>query len=568
MRKILLVALNAKYSHTSLAVRKLCNALSASGIPAAFAEYTINQPVQELLSSLAAAAPDMLLFSCYIWNIQLVQRLGADFRKLFPQADILLGGPEVSFEAEALLARMPWADAILCGEGEELLPQLLQTQQHPRGVYHPKRNVILREQPFAYPDLDKLQNRVLYYESTRGCFYGCAYCLSSADREVRPLPLPHVFADLQRFLDARVMQVKFVDRTFNQLEGRALAIWQYLIEHDNGVTSFQMELGGDLFTQEQLDLLRTARAGLFQFEIGVQSTCKEALRLAARPTNFAKLKWAVGQIRAMGNIHQHLDLIAGLPGEGFAQFMQSYNEVFALQPEQLQLGFLKLLRGSRLWAQREALGLLHSDAPPYEILQTPQLTYGELARIKRVEEMTERYYNSGRFTHSLRYTLQFCRSPFEGLLALGETMPTGAIGKYAYYELLHQFCVAQGGDAEKCRWLLKYDLCLHERPRKLPACCPENVLPPQWRRYLAEQFAHQNVHLELFPLDVTDPALPQQQTPLLFDYRTKVRRARLCNLSCPDVQEFRPPSETPMTPRCSPDGSRVCRSFGPRPKLL
>ncbi|MEM1485109.1 DUF4080 domain-containing protein [Oscillospiraceae bacterium PP1C4] len=514
--KVLLVAVNAKFSHTNLAVRYLQNTLRQAGIDADFAEYTINQPPREILADIVSRCPDRLLFSCYLWNIEYIRRIGADFRLLFPDASILLGGPEVSFDAQEQLEGMPWADAVLCGEGEGIIASVLGEAQ-PKGVYRPDSFVNLDELSFPYQDLEELSHRVLYYESTRGCPFGCSYCLSSADRTTRFRSLPLVYADLQRFLDARVMQVKFVDRTFNLDGARALSIWRYLAEHDNGVTSFQFELGGDLHTEEQLLFLGGVRTGLFQFEIGVQSTCEATLAEIVRVTDIEKLKQNVAAIQAGANIHQHLDLIAGLPLETFQRFAQSYDEVFAMKPEQLQLGFLKLLRGSSLYGKRQQYGLIHSQLPPYEILQTPQLSFGELARLKLVEEMTEVYYNSGRFTHQLAELLTFCPSPFEMFLALGERMPPRSVGKYEYYDLLFDFAVEQGCDPETFAWLMKLDLVLHERPRKLPQRCTVD-LTASLRREIAQLGLPKTSHVEVFPFDVTSPSRTPVQTAIVCDY--------------------------------------------------
>lgn len=521
--KILLAAVNAKFSHTNLAVRDLQNVLAAAGLEAEIAEYTINQPAWEILADLARRGADAYCFSCYIWNIDMVRRVGADLRLLAPGTSILLGGPEVSFGAEEQLAAMPWADAVLCGEGEPLIAGVLR-EKRPRGVYRAEGYADLDALPFPYRDLGALQNRVLYYESSRGCPFGCSYCLSSADRTVRYRSLPRVFDDLRRFLDAGVMQVKFVDRTFNLDEGRALSIWKFLAENDNGTTCFQMELGGDLLTKEQIVFLSSVRPGLFQFEIGVQSTCEETLAEICRKTEIGRLTENVRALSAAGNLHLHLDLIAGLPREDFTRFAQSYDEVFALRPEQLQLGFLKLLRGSSLYARREQYGLVYSETPPYEILCTPELSFQELVELKMVEEMTETYYNSGRFSHTLEYLLEFIPSPFAAMRALGERMPGRAVGKYEYYDLLFGLCAERGGDPETCRWLVRYDLCLHERPRKLPACCPE--APREARRLAAQKGLPPQAHLELFPFDVTSPAREPGETAACIFYGERDLRGR------------------------------------------
>ena len=527
--KVLLTALNSKYIHTNLAVRSLQQFAAQRGYRSEIAEYTINQHLPDLIDALYRQRPDVLLLSCYIWNIGMMMELAEEYRQVCPEVTILAGGPEVSFHSEELLRQHPALDGILYGEGEVPFLEYLQYQNGERPlsqvhslvwrdgeqiVCNPTAGPLPMEQlPFAYSDLEQLQNRILYFESIRGCPFRCSYCLSSVAGRVRYMPLELAFQRLQRFLDARVPQVKFVDRTFNLDAARAEAIWRFLIEHDNGVTSFQMELGGDLLTPGQLELLRTARPGLFQFEIGVQSTCGRTLEEICRKTDIIRLTENLRVLRDAGNIPLHLDLIAGLPLEGFTRFAQSFDDVFALRPHQLQLGFLKLLRGSALYAKRAQYGLVHSEAPPYEILRTPQLSFAELARLKIVEEMTEAYYNSGRFSHTLSYTLALCPSPFYGLLALGEAAPARSVGKYERYDLLYDFCIARGGDPAVCRWLLKYDLCLHERPRRLPACCPETA--PAARRAVR---SGTNKHVELFPFDVTDPARAPGETALLFDY--------------------------------------------------
>lgn len=516
--KTILVALNAKFSHTNLAVRYLRHSLLAAGIPCEIAEFTINQPVRAIVAALASRQPEALLFSCYLWNIELVSRIGGDLRMLFPKARILLGGPEVSYEAEALLPRFPFADGILCGEGELLAPKVLLGDDI-HGVYHPEQYTNLDESPFPYDDLADLKHRVLYYESTRGCPFGCSYCLSSADRKLRRRALPLVFADLQKFLDARVMCVKFVDRTFNLLPERALAIWEYILAHDNGVTCFQMELGGDLITPAQLALLRQARPGLLQFEIGIQSTDAHTLESVCRKTDFQRLSENIRAIKDMGNIHCHLDLIAGLPGEGFERFLQSYDDVFALAPEQLQLGFLKLLRGSALWQARERYGLRHSGYAPYEVLETRDISFGELVRLQQLEEMTEIYYNSGRFSLALAFLLKQAASPARFLLSLAETMPESTPGKYDYYDLLFSFGSRSLDEAgkETLRWLIRADLCLHERPRKLPACCPEGIRP----RRAALEALPKEFYAEVFPFSFQDCRMINEPVLTVFDYTNR-----------------------------------------------
>lgn len=510
----ILVAVNAKFSHTNLAVRYLRHSLLEQGLPCEIAEYTINQPVRLITADLARRNPDALLFSCYLWNIEMVCKIAGDLRTLFPKARILLGGPEVSYEPS--FQRFPFADGILCGEGELFVAAALQEKQKQK-IYTANRYVNMDLLSFPYDDLSGMKNRVLYYESSRGCPFGCNYCLSSADRQIRQRSLPLVFQDLQRFLDANVMRVKFVDRTFNLDAERAFAIWEYLIRQDNGTTGFQMELGGDLLTAKQIQLLAKARPGLLQFEIGVQSTYQPALEAACRRTDFQRLSENVRAVRQPGNIHCHLDLIAGLPKESFPQFLHSFDEVFALKPEQLQLGFLKLLRGSSLWDLRERYGLRHSIYPPYEILETPEISFAELAQLKKLEEVVEIYYNSGRFAKSLSFLLRRFPSPAQFFLDLANSIPEQAVGKYEYYDILFSFAAkSEEPELEKLKWLIRADLCFNERPRRLPECCPQGIKPPKE----AVAGFPKGLHFELFPFDFSIHQEKSTNRPVLavFDY--------------------------------------------------
>ena len=509
----ILVAINAKFSHTNLAVRYLRHSLLEQGLSCEIAEYTINQPVRYITADLASRKPDALLFSCYLWNIEMVCKIAGDLRTLFPKARILLGGPEVSYELS--FQRFPFADGILCGEGEQLVTTALQEKQ--QKIYTETKYVNMDFLPFPYNDLPKMKNRVLYYESSRGCPFGCNYCLSSVDRQVRQRSLPIVFQDLQRFLDANVMRVKFVDRTFNLDAERAFSIWEYLIRQDNGITGFQMELGGDLLTPKQIQLLGKARPGLFQFEIGVQSTYQPALEAACRRTDFQRLAENVQAVHQAGNIHCHLDLISGLPKESFPQFLHSFDDVFALSPEQLQLGFLKLLRGSSLWDQRERYGLRHSIYPPYEILETPEISFSELAQLKKLEEVVEIYYNSGRFANSLSFLLRRFPSSAQFFLDLANSIPDQTVGKYEYYDILFSFAEKSAEpELEKLKWLIRADLCLNERPRRLPECCPQGIKPS---KETVSGFP-KGLYFELFPFHflMHDKKTVYKPVLAVFDY--------------------------------------------------
>lgn len=550
---LLFVAVNAKYSHTNLAVRYLHQMVKdLPGINSSFLEFTINQQIQPVLFEILRKKPDAVLFSCYIWNIEMVRRLGADIKKVYPHIKIVLGGPEVSFHGEELLKSYAWIDYIVCGEGEgaalSLVSQLTgkgaaEGGRSTRSVLAAPQTADMDQLPFPYEDLSELDNRIIYYESSRGCPFGCSYCLSCTDRRTRFRSLPMVYQDLQKFLDARVMQVKFVDRTFNCDRKRALAIWKYLAEHDNGITGFHFEIGGDLLEEEQLDFLSTVRVQLFQFEIGVQTTNEATLGEICRKTDMDKLRYNVKRVHQAGNIHQHLDLIAGLPLEGFERFAQSFDEVFALRPQQLQLGFLKLLKGTVLYQEREKYGLVHSEYPPYEVLRTGHMSYEELSRLKLVEEMTEAYYNKGCFDVQLSYLLEYFSSPFTLFLKLGEyfSQRNGglrSLGKYEYYDLLHEFFQKEvQGDDILWQWLSKYDLILREKPKKLPSWLIQDETLPLRRQILAfyeneenlkrylpsllgkdPKYIYKTAHMERFPFDVTDPKRSPEPVMILCDY--------------------------------------------------
>lgn len=477
MIDILLIAVNARHSHTSLSVRYLHNALAYADIPSQLLETTINQPVEDILEEIMKTGADRLFFSCYIWNREVIQRVGMRLRALKPDIYIALGGPEVSFEPEWQLEDLPWADAVYCGEGERMLPRLLKDGGRPRGVHHCRELPDMDWEVFPYDDLNALRNRVLYYESSRGCPYGCAYCLSAKQKDVRWRPMELVKRDLMLFNHANVMRVKFVDRTFNANNERALEIWRFLAEIDNGVTSYQMEVSGALFTEEQISFLASVRPGLFQFEMGVQSTCPEALKAVSRNEDFSVVSKNARAILRAQRQHLHIDLIAGLPKESFSRFGQSFDDVIALRPQQLQLGFLKLLRGSPLWDARETYNLRHSPLPPYEILENDDISYAQLCQLRGVERVAELFYNSGRFAAQIEYLISREASAFAYFCGLAQEMPSTPLDQYDAHDLLYMHAIKHGADGALLSWLMLFDICRHERPRRLPRFCAECPLP-------------------------------------------------------------------------------------------
>ena len=437
--KILLTAINAKYIHTKLAVYSLRAYAREYQKQIQIAEYTINHRVEYLLQELYKQKPDVLCFSCYIWNIRYVQEVITEFHKLLPNVPIWVGGPEVSYESEAFLRSYPMVTGVMIGEGEATFRELCsyyiehkdtQLQQIKGLLIRTRQGTFVRtaerelldlnQLPFCYENLEDFNNRMIYYETSRGCPYSCSYCLSSIEKGLRFRSLERVKQELQFFLDHQVPQVKFVDRTFNCNHRHCTEIWQYLKEHDNGITNFHFEISADLLTEEELSLIASLRPGLIQLEIGVQSTYGPTIQEICRTMNLPRLETVVAQIRQAGNIHQHLDLIAGLPKEGFANFKESFRQVYAMKPQQLQLGFLKVLKGSDMYRLQGEYGIVFQEYPPYEVRATRWLTYEEILKIKLVEEMLEVYYNSGQFELTIKVLELTEENPFELFLNLGK----------------------------------------------------------------------------------------------------------------------------------------------------
>ena len=438
--KVLLAAINAKYIHSNLGIYSLKTygekMLKEWGLAEqaeiSLAEYTINHQMEQILQDIYKRKPDVIGFSCYIWNISYVKMILADIKKVLPDVKIWAGGPEVSYHGEAFLKEEPAVDLVMMGEGEitfaHFLKALLEGEdlkqvpglmvRNADGTFTNTgfRQVMDMSQipfPYAFMDMKELEHRIIYYESSRGCPFSCAYCLSSIDKKLRFRSLDLVLPELEWFLQAKVPQVKFVDRTFNCKKSYAMAIWQYIRDHDNGVTNFHFEIAADLLDKDELDLLSTMRPGLVQLEIGVQSTNEKTLEAIRRKTDIEEIREITETINSWHNIHQHLDLIAGLPWEDLKRFKQSFNDVYEMEPEQLQLGFLKVLKGSYMEELIPDCDLLYSAAPPYEVLCTKWLSYGDVLELKDIEEMTEVHYNSRQFTCTLKELEKEFDTPYE-----------------------------------------------------------------------------------------------------------------------------------------------------------
>ena len=497
--KFLLTAVNAKYIHSNPAIYSLrAYAGAAYEQHIELAEYTINHSLQSILTGIYEKKPDVIGFSCYIWNIRMIEELLEELPKIMPRVPIWVGGPEVTYRAAEFLEQHPSVQGVMEGEGEATFLELLRyyleepisLSQIAGIVYRDEKGRIIQNEPreltnldrlpFLYHNLEPFTNRIIYYETGRGCPYRCSYCLSSIDKTVRLRSFSVVREELQFFLDHQVTQVKFVDRTFNCNRKHAMDIWQYLIEHDNGVTNFHFEIEADILSEEELALLAKARPGLFQMEIGVQTANPETLHEIRRTARLDRIEHAVAQLKRAGNIHVHLDLIAGLPFEDYESFGHSFDTVYAMEPEQLQLGFLKVLWGSYMQEKAKDYELKYLTTAPYEVLSTKWLSYGDVVRLKRVEEMVELYYNSNQFTTTLPLLEAFFARPFAMYQALADFYEDNGYfvttpSRIYRYQVLLDFIlsIASGEHLAYFKEALTYDIYLRENAKSRPDFAPD-----------------------------------------------------------------------------------------------
>ena len=550
--KILLAACNAKYIHSNLAVYNLKSCSGEYSPNVVIKEYTINQIRDDILKDIYLEQPDVICFSCYIWNISFVKELVPDLKKILPHVDFWAGGPEVSYDAVEFLKKNPAFFGVMVGEGEETFHELAgyyierkpENLKEIRGVaFHDETKVPdivhtgwrelmdLSKVPFAYSNLTEFKNRIIYYESSRGCPFSCSYCLSSIDKKLRFRDIELVKKELQFFIDNKVPQVKFVDRTFNCKHDHAMAIWRYITEHDNGITNFHFEISADLLREEELALMKTMRPGLIQLEIGVQSTNPQTIKAIRRTMDFEKLKGIVEQIHSFGNIHQHLDLIAGLPYEGYESFHKSFCDVYALRPEQFQLGFLKVLKGSHMMEMTGEYQILYKDREPYEVLSTAWLTYGEILGLKMVESMVEVYYNSGQFKHTLVFLEQYFEDPFRMYEALGRFYEKKGYSEISHsrmrrYEILMEFAGEQKEiPLEVLSDVMLLDLYLRENLKSRPSFASDQKPYERliWDYRKAEKIP-KTAHIEVF----------RDGKTILFDYTDRdplTNNARLTDIT-------------------------------------
>ncbi len=534
--KISLVAINAKYIHSNLAVYCLETYANTHGMKVEKKEYTINHNADDILAGIYKDNPDVVCFSCYIWNIAYVRELIVELKKICPQMQIWVGGPEVSYNGSSFLKEMSGVDGVMRGEGEETFLELCKHSftnlSDIKGiVYRDGGNIVtnperepmnLDDLPFPYSNLQDLEHRILYYESSRGCPFSCSYCLSSVDKRLRFKSLEKVYEELNLFLNQKVPQVKFVDRTFNAKKEHALGVWRYIKEHDNGITNFHFEIAADLLGEEEVELLASLRPGLVQLEIGVQSTNEETLKEVRRNSSFHKIWKNVDYLMQAGNCHIHLDLIAGLPYETFARFKKSFDDVYAHRPHQLQLGFLKVLKGSYMEEQKEVYESIFHERPPYEVLKTKWISYGEILALKQVEEMVEVYYNSGQYKTVLRLLEKQFDSPYKLYEALGsflaEKNPLSAkMSRGMRMDMLLQFAQMVDNKGYECyKQAAVYDLYLRENLKSRPEICA-----PMTKEQLAFKKEHGvKRHMETFDYNFAG-GLEKKKTTVIFDYEDR-----------------------------------------------
>ena len=539
--RILLTAINAKYIHSNLAVYNLKAVTAKYGDQIEIAEYTINQQPDEILADIYKKQPDVIAFSTYIWNRRMVGELIEELPKVLPLAEIWAGGPEVSYDAEAFLMEYPKVRGVMRGEGETVFPALASLYIEGTGSFQTLAGITYRndhgelqinedgapanmdELPFVYDHLEDFSHKIIYYESSRGCPFRCAYCLSSLEKKLRFRSLDLVKKELGFFLQAKVPQVKFLDRTFNCNPRRTVDLWQWILDHDNGITNFHFEIAADLITEEELAIMEQMRPGLIQLEIGVQSTNMETVHEIDRVMDLDLVRNVTAKVKSFGNIHQHLDLIAGLPGEDLDSFHKSFDDVFAMKPEQLQLGFLKVLRGTKIHRMAQQYGIICHDKAPYEVLSTPWLPYKDLLLLKGVEEMVELYYNSHQYEKTLEEILKNYGSPFAFFVELAEFYDRKGYSKISHsrmarYEILREFISEKDWADPVYDQCMIFDLYARERLKSRPAFAADrSPYKEQLREY--EKIYGKQVHIEIFTRD-------SQPVFVLFDY---ARRNPLTN---------------------------------------
>lgn len=561
--KVLLVAVNAKYIHSNLAVYCLKKYSEEFGDNIEIAEFTINQYTDYIIQNIYKRKPKVIAFSCYIWNISYVTILIKNLRKVLKNVEIWVGGPEVSYRAEDFMREYPQVDGVMVGEGEKVFHNLMKlwiTKGNDAVDYHGLkeermealgciRGIVYRnddgrivtnpyeelldlsEVPFPYDDIGRFEHKIIYYESSRGCPFSCSYCLSSIDKKLRFRDMDLVKKELKYFLDRKIPQVKFVDRTFNCKKSHAMEIWKFILEHDNGVTNFHFEISADLIDDEELSLFEQMRPGLIQLEIGVQTTNEITIKEINRTMNLERLKYVVERINSFGNIHQHLDLIAGLPYENYESFIRSFNDVYEMKPEQLQLGFLKVLNGAFMHAKAEDYELLYTDEPPYEVMSTKWLSFDEILELKKIEHVVEIYYNSRQFVNSIKYLEKKSESPFKMFEGIGNYFEVKKLNEARHsrikmYEILLEYVNSVFEEDDIFTELLKLDVYLRENIKSRPDFAVKGDENKEEIREYYKRYKNisKNIHIEQFSIDVIkwmeQGEIIRRKQIILFDYRT------------------------------------------------
>ena len=563
-KEILLVAINAKYIHSNLAVQSIRGVLEENGYKARVKEYTINNRVEDILDDIYMEKPVVIGFSCYIWNIEYIEKLIASLGKLLPTCKIFLGGPEVSYNTDYYLDKYSNVSGVMVGEGEETFLELAQ-KLFAEGIDESCKNNIgnielaglctrdnrkplLREPldmsklPFPYSNLKEFENRIIYYESSRGCPFSCSYCLSSIDKKLRFRDLELVKKELLFFLENKVDQVKFIDRTFNCLKERCEEIWQFIKENDNGYTNFHFEISADLITDKQIEILNGMRPGAVQLEIGVQTTNEDSIKAIRRKMDIDKLREVVARLRAPKNIHLHLDLIAGLPYEDIESFRKSFNDVYNMKPDELQLGFLKLLYGSTMYDDAKEYGIVCKDFPPYEVLYTNWLSFDDVLSLKKTEEALEIYYGTGQFVNSINYLIGFFDTSYNFYKALGEFYASKSSNgekhsRISRYNILLEFAqviICEMNKASLCdisvvKSLLTYDIYVRENIKTRPCFAVDaTAYKEEIKIFARNNNIDKSCHIEVMERkvlsyinDANDKILDSDMVFVIFDYENR-----------------------------------------------
>lgn len=543
--KILLTAINSKFVHSNLAVRYLKAFTKDMNYDCKIREFSINDREEKILEEIILEKPDVVAFSTYIWNIEMINRLSNLIKLVDENIEILYGGPEVSYDSQNILKELN-GEYIIEGEGEKTYREFVEYKLGERdintirGLYYKKDNEILfngkrplmnmNEIVFPYEEDENLDNKIVYYEASRGCPFNCKYCLSSTVHGVRFLDAERVKKELKYFIDKEVRLVKFVDRTFNCNHKFTMAIWEFLINQDTK-TQFHFEISADILKKAELELLRKAPKDRFQFEVGVQTTNDDVLNRINRFVNFSDIKEKVDELLQIRNIKQHLDLIAGLPGEDYESFKKSFNDVYSISPEEIQLGFLKLLRGSSMREEAEDYGMKYSPYPPYEILKTKDISYYELLKLKKVEEMVDKYYNSQKFNNIIKYLVKKFETPFDFYYELGMYFEKKGyfnrnIGNSEYYRVFLDFNMEiLKEDNHMLKEFLRFDYLSFNKKRGIPEFIKKSIdkeLEEKIKEKLRVKYSFKDYYLESFDININkfkeDSIIIKEKDYYLFGY--------------------------------------------------